>query len=151
MKFKAFLLACKDYAGAVTAIAGAIVIFIGVHNWIERKNEKIESAVTKEEIEFMLSDIKHDIDSIKQQNYYIMGQQSLAIYRIDQLNSGFAGLRSEMVRHIRRDNSMTEAQKIDDILRLVKLMNEDMGGKQPDVSDTMQYKIKVRKIENGRP
>ena len=143
MPFKEAISKVKEYAGTITAIAGALGIMYGVVTFLHNREEKITNAVTKQEVEQIVSQVSLKTDSVSAQNIYIMNQQAMSDYKIDILSKNVLTVRDELVRQIRMDKSITEAQKIDDILRIVEGIKADLVNQE----DSLQPKIKVRKIK----
>lgn len=137
MTFKESVLKLKDYAGAITAIAGAVGILYGVHTWVENKNTKIESSLSRTEVEAIMQPLFRMTDSLSEQNRSIMEQQSIMINLMNGTNKNIVVLKDEFVRHI-KGSVMPEEQKIDDILRIVQGISADM-------TDTGGYKIRAAK------
>lgn len=138
MTFKESVLKLKDYAGAITAIAGAMGIMYGIHAWVENKNDKIERSLSREEVEIIIEPLFRVTDSLSEQNRSIMEQQSIMINLMNGTNKNIVVLKDEFVRHI-KGSVMPEEQKIDDILRIVQ-------GIRADMTDTGGYKIRATKI-----
>ena len=124
-------------------IAGAIGIIYGAATWMHNRENRINNAVTQKEMLEIVSDIKTEITTIKTTSDNTFQKQEQMTGKLDNLNNNIGVLKDELISHIKKEPDIPNQQKIDDILRIVKLMSEQPRKEQPD---TIDFQIGIKKI-----
>jgi hypothetical protein len=126
MTFKEAIPKIKEYAGTITAVAGACGVMYGVVTYFHNREERINDAASKQEVMEIIAPLSHKIDSLNANSKFIIQHQEQLAAKIDAINRNTLILKDEFIRHIKKDTNIPEQQKIDDILRLLQNMTEDL-------------------------
>lgn len=116
-------------------ISGFAIIstLYAAHVFLEKRDMKLESAVTHKEVVEMFNEVNSNVDQLNDQmeilksdNQTISTNQVIIGQKIDDLKGSIKFVSNEVVSHIRKDTGIPAEDKINDILRLVQGLSEDV-------------------------
>lgn len=110
-------------ASILTQIAGVVGIVYGAFTFFHNRENKLENAVTKEEVVVMFKDVKTDISKldVRFARWIRLSDsvQSVTGGKVDKVTGKVDFLNGQLINHIRLENDLSESQKLDAILQLL--------------------------------
>lgn len=136
----------KGWLSIFTGIAGTIGILYGVFTYLDTRGHRIADSVTEKEMLEIVDKIHADIRDLNTSYEYLIDATTKINERLDQVFENTDVLKREMIKHIRKE-PFPEAEKIEDILRLLEGMSKENDDSSESLrQDTIKPKIVVRKI-----
>lgn len=132
---------------------GIIVIAYGIVVSVQKKNDKIENAVTQKQLievvtEFntRLADVTNQLEETNKSLVATISNQEITNQNTQQVNDNFVTIKEEFAAHIRKSKDIPPDQRLDDILSVVQGIHADLQQLKvwPDV------KIKIDKTDDKK-
>jgi hypothetical protein len=112
---------------------GILVIVYGIVVSVQKKNDKIENAVTQKQLievvtEFntRLADVTNQLEETNKSLVVTISNQEITNKNTQQVNDNFVTIKEEFAAHIRKSKDIPPDQRLDDILSVVQGIHADL-------------------------
>jgi hypothetical protein len=131
----------------LTFIGSAVITtgtLYGAFSVFRDRSDKLKEAVTHKEVIEMFGEVKNNMDVMNDSLSFIIKKQKESNMKI---NENFVTIKNELIKQKREDKSITESQKLDDILRLVEGISVDVKMKD---KEQIPLRIKIEKNDKNK-
>jgi|WetSurSiteA1Bulk_404760.scaffolds.fasta_scaffold135193_2 hypothetical protein len=109
---------------SILALFMSIGTLYGFFNFIHDKNEKINTSITKQ-------DVQGIVKGISDTNRMILSNQFILSGKVDGIVGGLSIMETNITTHIRSDKSIPSDERLDIIIKMIRQMDSVMKVNEP--------------------
>lgn len=125
---------------------GILVIAYGIVVAVQKKNDKIENAVTQKQLIEVVTEFNGKLAAVSAQLETTIKNQEVSNQNTLMINDNFATIKEEFSAHIRKSKDIPPDQRLDDILSVVNGIKTDLE----QLTVWPNTKIKIEKKDDSK-